>query len=312
MWEWCCPDAGGFMLTPEPWLGKMSRLRIDRARGAAPHKPLLLLVLLEMAEQDALPHEVLPLSPELAFRFLTYWTVVAHRRSQAGDVRLPFHHLSGDGFWAPLTADGRPSPDRDLTSQVSFAPGFFEVICDAGCRDQMRRLLIAKYFQPEERAALYTLCGMLIPADEEIQRDAAYRPMDEAIKQGREIRFRLNVVAAYNYTCALTAYRLTTISAGSIVDAAHIHQFSNSRNNDPRNGMALCKNAHWLFDQGLWTVSDDFRVVVAIGAFCESSPDGKALAEYHGQPLRLPTDHSLWPSPEHLAWHRKHKFQRCA
>ena len=36
---------------------------------------------------------------------------------------------------------------------------------------------------------------------------------------GREARFRLNIVAAYNYTCALTGYRLTTITAGSIVDA---------------------------------------------------------------------------------------------
>jgi hypothetical protein len=29
----------------------MARLRVDRARGIAPHKPLLLLVLAEMAEQ---------------------------------------------------------------------------------------------------------------------------------------------------------------------------------------------------------------------------------------------------------------------
>jgi putative restriction endonuclease len=67
----------------------------------------------------------------------------------------------------------------------------------------------------------------------------------------REARFRRNVVAAYNYTCALTGYRLTTISAGCIVDAAHIHQFASSRNNDPRNGLALWKNAHWFFDTGL-------------------------------------------------------------
>jgi len=58
------------------------------------------------------------------------------------------------------------------------------------------------------------------------------------------------VVSAYNFTCALTAYRLTTITAGSIVDAAHIHEFRDSRNNDPRNGIALSKNAHWTFDQG--------------------------------------------------------------
>jgi putative restriction endonuclease len=48
-------------------------LRFDRASGdPAPHKPLLLLVVLEMDEQGLLPNEVLPLTPELAFRFCTY------------------------------------------------------------------------------------------------------------------------------------------------------------------------------------------------------------------------------------------------
>src|SRR5439155_11085292 len=77
-------------------------------------------------------------------------------------------------------------------------------------------------------------------------------------------------VAAYNYTCALTRYRLTTIAGGSIVDAAHIHQFADSRNNDPRNGLALSKNAHWLFDNGLWTLDEDYRVRVAKGEFSEA------------------------------------------
>ena len=55
------------------WLTKFSHLRRDRARGdPAPHKPLLLLALCDLAEQGALPHSTLPLSPELAFRFYTY------------------------------------------------------------------------------------------------------------------------------------------------------------------------------------------------------------------------------------------------
>jgi putative restriction endonuclease len=114
---------------------------------------------------------------------------------------------------------------------------------------------------------------------------------------------------AYHYTCALTRYRLTTITAGTIVDAAHIHQFSRSRNNDPRNGLALCKNAHWLFDNGLWTISDDYKVIVAVGRFSEDSPDQKSLTEYHGRKLHLPDDPKLWPAPVHLAWHRKNRFQ---
>ena len=91
------------MGTAEQWLGKCASLKVDKARGdPAPHKPLLLLVVLELAEQGKLPSEVLPLTPELAFQFCTYWSVVAHRRSQRPDVRYPFFHLKSDGFWSPL------------------------------------------------------------------------------------------------------------------------------------------------------------------------------------------------------------------
>jgi putative restriction endonuclease len=298
------------MATADKWLEKLAKLNVYRAKGgAAPHKPLLLLVILELAEQGLLPRDVLPLTPELAFRFCTYWSVVAHRRTQKPDVRLPFHHLSTDGFWSPLQEDGSPSPDDRLTRFAALTSDFVAFALDPAWRDKGRRILIAKYFQPGERVALYSLLGMPIPSDNDIARDANHRSPEEAKRQGREIRFRLNIVAAYNYTCALTGYRLTTITAGSIVDAAHIHRFSDSRNNDPRNGLALCKNAHWLFDNGLWTIADDYSVIVAVGRFSEDSPDHKSLRDYHGEKIRLPDDNRLWPSPIHLAWHRKHVFQ---
>src|ERR1700677_2252202 len=151
--------------------------------------------------------------------------------------------------------------------------------------------------------------GMPVPTEDHIKSGATYKGPEEAQKKGREARFRLNIVAAYNYTCALTGYRLTTITGGSIVDAAHIHQFADSRNNELRNGLALSKNAHWLFDNGLWTLSDDYLVVVAVGQFLECSPDQKALLQYHGQKIRLPKDQAAWPNPVHIAWHRKHRFR---
>jgi putative restriction endonuclease len=86
------------MATHEQWLATLANLHVYRAKhGPAPHKPLLLLVVLELAEEGQLPPEVLQLTPELAFRFSSYWTIVAHRRTQAPDVRMPFHHLEKDG-----------------------------------------------------------------------------------------------------------------------------------------------------------------------------------------------------------------------
>jgi putative restriction endonuclease len=298
------------MTTGEQWLAKMANLNVYRAKGGpAPHKPLLLLVVLELAEQGLLPKDILPLTPELAFRFASFWTIVAHRRTQPPDVRMPFHRLQKDGFWSALREDGTPSPDDHLTRYARLASDFVTCAQDPLFRDKARRILIATYFEPDERVALYSLLGMPVPAEDEVIRDASYKAPDEAKKQGREVRIRLNVVAAYNYTCALTGYRLTTVASGSIVDAAHIHQFADSRNNDPQNGLALCKNAHWLFDNGLWTLGDDYRVIVAVGRFTEDSPDQTPLAAYHGKKIRLPGDPKLWPSPIHLAWHRRHKFQ---
>jgi putative restriction endonuclease len=140
--------------TADQWLAKLGKLKVDKARGdPAPHKPLLLLVVLELAEQAPFA-DVLPLTPELAFRFSTYWRIVAHRRTQAPDVRYPFYHLKSDGFWSPLSEDGTPSPERRLTQYAALPLDFVAFLKDPISRDKARRILIAKYFQPQERVAL--------------------------------------------------------------------------------------------------------------------------------------------------------------
>jgi putative restriction endonuclease len=173
----------------------------------------------------------------------------------------------------------------------------------------MRRILIAKYFADAgERAALYQLVGLSVPPNTIVKEDA--RLYEAARERGREARFRLTVVPAYNYTCALTGYRLVTVDSGSIVEAAHIHQFADSRNNHPRNGIALCKNAHWMFDEGLWSLDDEYRILVAARRFDESGAEPFLLTFRANTPILLPADPNYWPDKTHLAWHRKrHGFE---
>jgi putative restriction endonuclease len=290
------------------WLAKLAKLRVDRKGTPAPHKPLLLLVVIELAEQALLPEKILPLTPELAFRFCTYSNIAAHRRTQKPDVRHPFHHLHSDGCWKALAEDRSVSPDRRLTRCAAYDADFESCLKDPSFRDDARRVLICNYFPPEERVALCSLLGLPIPGEDEVAVASMLHSPEEAELRGREARFRLNIVSLYNYTCALTGYRLLTISSGSIIDAAHIHQFADSRNNDIRNGLALSKNAHWLFDNGLWTIADDYTVKVALGRFAEDSPDQKPLSNYHGKMIQLPSNPALRPDPTHLDWHRKKKF----
>jgi len=294
------------------WLHKFATLRIDRARGnPAPHKPLLLLVIMEMAENGEITRREVPLSPDIAFRFSMFWSVVAQRRKQPPEVRLPFHHLGSSGMWQPLMEDSKPSPDKKLTTMVRLDPSFFDCLADERFRDRARRVLIETepYFCPEEKTALYAMLKIKPTTTEIRENEDLYIA---SVQTGRDARFRIEVVVvAYKHTCALTGYRMTTLEMESIVDAAHIHEFRDSRNNDARNGIALSKNAHWQFDRGLWSLNDNYRVLVNKEKFIEDGVPGQRLADFEGRRIFLPSDPKYWQEPTYLDWHRKqHGFPR--
>ncbi len=220
-------------------------------------------------------------------------------------------HLRSEGFWQVLDEKKQPTSERNRARYALIDPGFLAAASDSGFRRRARSLLIARYFHSEDRAALYSLCDIKVPDEDAIAEQVRYQPIAEATKKGRDARFRITVLSNYTFTCALTRYRLTTVSSECIVDAAHIHQFAASRNDDPRNGLALCKNAHWLFDNGLWSLSDDYRVIVARGRFDEEclDPGTKGLLDYEGASIHLPRDQSTWPALPNLRWHRKNRFK---
>ena len=89
-----------------------------------------------------------------------------------------------------------------------------------------------------------------------------------------------------------------------LIDAAHILPFAKHHNDDPWNGLALCKNHHWGFDVGDFGVTDDYNIVVSkrIG---ESVPLVTA-----GIMLTLPLKFEYAPAVEALRWHRQNVFMR--
>jgi putative restriction endonuclease len=196
---------------------------------------------------------------------------------------------------------------RDLPTFIQFNAEFLAAVNDPEFRVQARAILIRTYFEPNEQAALRALTGSDPAAADSIGPDAQ-PAIKEAVERGREGRFRIGVITAYNYTCALTGYRLVTLSAGTIVDACHIHQFAASRNNDLDNGIALSKNAHWLFDNGLYSLRDDYTVIVAERHFSEAGEAAHLLAHMRDRKITLPANPAHWLAQQHLEWHRSHKF----
>ncbi len=305
------------------WIEAFQKIRVDRAsKTPAPHKAILLLVFIDQIEQGLLDPDAIRLSPQLAFQFLAYWEVIAQRGRSIGRVELPFFYLKSDGILHHFAKIGleaalpavRPTSVESLSAVIDRAKmpdSLFEFLGDARNRKAARRALIqGDWFLPGERFALNEMFGF---SQDEVKVDASLAKADEHIrarKKGREARFRLTIVPLYRYTCALCGMKTITPSGLTLVEAAHIHQFAKSKNNEPDNGVALCRNHHWAFDAGLWSIDESSRVIVAHSFIEEISPFPNTLANFAGRSLDFSwIAQNLRPNSRHIEWHRHHKFR---
>lgn len=304
------------------WLEKFQKLRIDRAsKTPAPHNPLLLLAIIDGVESGEINAPRLKLTAELAFRFLGYWQVVSARGRSVGRVELPFFYLRSDGI---LKHEPHPGLDAALASirprsvealnriisHATIPDELFALMQDPIARLAMRRVLInADWFFPEEKIKLVEILGVDELSLDLCSHDVAAEVNDKASK-GRDIRFRLQILPLYRFTCLLCGLKMLLPSGVTLVEAAHIHQFSNSRNDDIANGIALCRNHHWAFDQGLWTIGPAFEVIVAKGTFLEEAPNQLPLLAYHARILDFSgVSIEQRPSQKNIEWHRGSVFR---
>lgn len=298
------------------WLGRLANLNAARTekRGIAPHKPLMLLTVIDLIESGDIPDGWVRYDVRLVSRFRDYWELVQDRQRNSPDIPMPFNALGGvkDQVWQCFTADGQPSMSKHTTRLCHLDANLFACLQDSDFRSRARSILVGIYFAPTELVMLSARLGLPVPKTESIaalRADAATFKASQ--KKGRDSRFKSDVLGGYYFTCALTGYRLDTETT-SIVQAAHIHQHGVSGNDDPRNGLALTPDAHWMFDNGLWTIipkGNDLLVHVATGHFSEASPHGQTLSAFDGQPLHFHDHARLRPDVLHLAWHQKNKYQ---
>lgn len=287
---------------------------VQKSKGAgnarfAPHKPLLLLCLFDMAEAGLVDGPVLKKSADLRLRFDSYWSICQPRWGGQPGLDLPFHHLSTQGFWEPHTKEHVQSRGPDGTDYVILSGELLTDLHDSQRRDSIRKLLVTAWFPDSEQSALFSALGFS-PAKLRRLAFLTPNPDTELEQKGRDARFRVTVVTQYRFTCALTGYGAHTRHGHTIVEAAHIHAFSKSRNNHPTNGLALSRDAHWMFDRGLWTIDPQMRVLVAEEIFTEWGPEAEWLKVRHRDKVCFADGVALRPAERHLLWHRENVFGR--
>jgi putative restriction endonuclease len=123
----------------------------------------------------------------------------------------------------------------------------------------------------------------------------------------RERVFRRIVLRAYDERCAITGLKLINGGGRAEVAAAHIRPVEANGPDIVSNGIALSGTAHWMFDRGLISLSDDLDILVSryandvdgIRAFINRS--GRAFAPARSQER---------PHPHFLEWHRENCFKQ--
>ncbi len=122
----------------------------------------------------------------------------------------------------------------------------------------------------------------------------------------RDRLFRRLVLQAYDKRCAITGLKLINGGGRAEVDAAHIRPVEANGPDILSNGIALSGTAHWMFDRGLISLSDNLDILISRHANDPESILG--LLNRTGRAI-VPDRVFERPHPQFLQWHREHCFK---
>ncbi|MCP3395875.1 HNH endonuclease [Bradyrhizobium sp. CCGB20] len=121
----------------------------------------------------------------------------------------------------------------------------------------------------------------------------------------REKSFMYNVRAAYENRCAMTGLRLINGGGRPEVQAAHIQPVAEKGPDSIRNGLALSGTVHWMFDRGLISIGDDYKILTAENHV----PDDALRLLNQSRTINLPNDPAFYPNALFLKFHRDKIFK---
>ncbi|MEZ2276159.1 MAG: HNH endonuclease [Microcoleus sp.] len=294
-----------------------------RERGEAHYKPILLLSIIDLIAQGIINENKIYVSDNLIKTFNNYWNVLGSE-SYKGGLYYPFIHLRRDGFWhityQPAFDGPKPKTINKLREAVEYAnldSELFNILAEPNSRAELIDTLVAVWFSSNRKAIeeiLEVNQNFINVAEEETE------ILEEADDLDREPRFYLRksavrnaffrkaVVHIYDYKCAFCRLKVRRTLNQNIVDGSHIKPFSQFYDNQINNGISLCKNHHWAFDQGWFAIDDDYRIIVA-SDLEEESPNAKPMKDFQSETILLPTSERYLPRLESLHWHRVNVFR---
>lgn len=210
---------------------------------------------------------------------------------------VPFSDGQGVIERGVLNEDGRIS-GRAQASVRPLSPADFDFITSLGLDDRVPLL---------PRLDLHTVANGFAeeqtPFEFEQARERATFLTSRIV---RDRVFRRVVLRAYDDRCAITGLKLINRGGRAEVDAAHIRPVEAHGPDIVNNGIALSGTAHWMFDRGLISLSDDLDILISRQA---NDPDQiRSFISKTGRALP-PLKALDRPHRHFLRWHRENRFK---
>lgn len=314
------------------YLNSFKKLRIDRSHGIAPHKPVLLISVLQTFHNEINNNQRIYITPELVALFKSNWNSLV---TSNHDCRfaLPFYHLTSDKFWKLIPKPGFENILQLSASMRSFAnlnaavdcatidEDLYELMKDEKSNEILTQFLLEEYF-PNSKGNFNNSTGGQQNLFDDIENKILKEPSEEyrqeiktLLEQKNEEEiflrgslFKREIPKIYNNTCCISGMKIDATINVSMIDACHIVPFSVSYDDTVSNGIALCPNLHRAFDRGLIAIDEDYRVVVS-----KSFKEGEnrySIRTFENKTINLPTIERYFPTADNFLWHLKNIFKK--
>lgn len=310
--------------TIEYYQRKFKSLRRDNKKGGAPHKPILLLSIIEAYEEGIIKDNRVFIKPELVQNFKRIWAELVDTGHHP-IFALPFYHMKSESFWELSPNIGY---EKVIASRASLYGSFNtlnEVINHAKIENELKILLLDE----KTRILLkYTLLHYYFPNTKQFYQDSAdidksflYDQDDIYFKKLNHLKenldenrfqedlfirsgiFKREIPKIYNFTCAISKMKISTTFNASLVDACHIIPFSISQDDTVGNGISLCPNLHRAFDRGLIFIDENYKVRLN-NNFTENLKSSYNIQQFEGERIVLPENPNYRPKIKNLIKHK--------
>jgi putative restriction endonuclease len=313
------------------YLEKFKKLKIDRTHGIAPHKPILLLSILQMFQNGTYNSNKIDIKPELVAFFNTNWSLLVTTNHDCR-ISYPFYYLKSSDFWKLVPKDRTLNIGKlessvksfnKLNAAVEYAliPNeLLYLMSDKISNVILQQCLLDVYFpltkhnfkssQQEQLKIFDEIENKILTESPDQYQQEVKKLIKEKNEEELFLRgslFKREIPKIYNNTCCISGMKIEAFINISMIDACHIIPFSESYDDTITNGIALCPNLHRAFDRGLIGINESYRVIVS-KVFTENSTN-YGIRVFEGKEIKLPNLKSHYPKKENLEWHMKNVFR---